>query len=225
MEHIVMKNVHFGYTADEVVNDLNFEVRAGELVSIYGENGSGKSTLLKLMLGELKPQKGEVTILGKPVINRKSFKEVGYVPQVQNFNQITFPVTALELVVLNLYEDFGWLRIPRNKHLEKAKSILKEMGLGEYINAPYNELSGGLKQRAMIARAMLRDPKILILDEPTAGVDKESKVNFLKLVDEMNKTRDMTIVIVTHELELVSEYLTIDRVYSMEEGRLHHVTI
>lgn len=177
------------------------------------------------MLGELKPQKGEVTILGKPVINRKSFKEVGYVPQVQNFNQITFPVTALELVVLNLYEDFGWLRIPRNKHLEKAKSILKEMGLGEYINAPYNELSGGLKQRAMIARAMLRDPKILILDEPTAGVDKESKVNFLKLVDEMNKTRDMTIVIVTHELELVSEYLTIDRVYSMEEGRLHHVTI
>lgn len=225
MNHIVIENVNFGYTADKVISDLNLVVKEGDLVCIYGENGSGKSTLLKLILGELKPQEGKVEILGKNICDFDSFKDIGYVPQVQNFNQVTFPITALELVVLSLYEDFGFFKKPGKRHKAKAGKLLIEMGLGEYINAPYNELSGGLKQRAMIARAMMRSPKILILDEPTAGVDQESKVNFLQLVEKMNREKDMTIVMVTHELELVNQFLTINQVYKMKEGRLANVEI
>ncbi|MDO5755867.1 MAG: ATP-binding cassette domain-containing protein [Tissierellia bacterium] len=225
MEQIALQNVHFGYTEDEVLKGVDLTIPSGELVSIVGENGSGKSTLLKLMLGEIKAQKGKVQLMGKEISKRKSFRSVGYVPQVQSVNQIAFPITVLELVVLNNYEDFGIFKIPRKKHKKRAIEILNEMGLHEYINAPFNELSGGLKQRAMIARAMMNEPKILILDEPTAGVDTDSKVQFLEIINQMNLKNKITIIIVTHEIDLINEILHIDKVYKMEEGRLIRVTV
>ena len=93
---------------------------------------------------------------------------------IRDRNKIAFPITCLELVSLNLYEEFGLIKIPKKNHYQKAKDILKKMGMENYINTPVNELSGGLAQRAMISKAMINDPKILILDEPTAGVDKYS---------------------------------------------------
>lgn len=220
MTHIELENVSFGYTAEKVINDVSLKVEEGSLISISGENGSGKSTLLKLMLGELKADSGKVKILGKNIQSMNSFKEIGYLPQIQNFNSVSFPITARELVVLNSYEEFGFFKIPRAEHKEKAEKVMLEMGLKEYINTPFNELSGGFKQRAMIARAMLNSPKILVLDEPTSGVDQNSKISFLELVENMNKNKKITIVIVTHETALIEKYLTIEKVYKMEEGRL-----
>lgn len=220
MTHIELENVSFGYTAEKVISDVSLKVEEGSLVSISGENGSGKSTLLKLMLGELKADSGKVKILGKNIQSMNSFKEIGYLPQIQNFNSVSFPITARELVVLNSYEEFGFFKIPRAEHKEKAEKVMLEMGLKEYINTPFNELSGGFKQRAMIARAMLNSPKILVLDEPTSGVDQNSKISFLELVENMNKNKKITIVIVTHETALIEKYLTIEKVYKMEEGRL-----
>ncbi len=220
MTHIAMENVSFGYTADHVIEDLSLSVDEGELITIHGENGSGKSTLLKLMLGQLKPQKGNVKLLGKNVAAMKSFREIGYVPQVQTAGQISFPITAGELVVLNLYEDFGFFKIPKKTHRDKARAILSEMGMAAYYKAPVNELSGGLKQRAMIARAMINNPKILVLDEPTAGVDKDSKMNFLKLIEKLNREKNLTVVIVSHELELIRHTLDVDQAYKMDERRL-----
>lgn len=217
---VKVDHVHFSYKADKVITDLSMEVKKGQLVSILGENGSGKSTLLKLILGQLKPLSGTVTLLGKTADQMVSFKEIGYVPQVQNAKDIAFPITVLELVVLGLYESFSLIKIPRKKHKDKAKEILEELGLSPYLNAPFNELSGGLRQRAMIARAMINDPKILILDEPTAGVDEESKKAFLELLESMNKEKGITIIIVTHELQTIEEVLTLDQIYRMEEGRI-----
>ena len=126
----------------------------------------------------------------------------------------------MELVSLNLYEDFGFIKIPRKSHYKKAKDILNKMGMGDFINTPVNELSGGLAQRAMIAKAMINNPQILILDEPTAGVDKESKANFFETIDILSEKFSITIVMVTHELKEMESLNFTMKKYEMTEGRL-----
>ncbi len=218
MDHININELTFGYTSEKIIDNLSMSIEQGEVVSISGENGSGKSTLLKLILGELTPQAGSIKLLGKDLSNLKSLKEIGYVPQMQITNQIAFPITVMELVVLGLYSDFGVIKIPRKKHKLRAKELLIEMGLEDYVNTPVNELSGGLRQRAMIARAMINKPKILVLDEPTSGVDAQSKENFLKLIKDMNLKRLLTTIIVSHEIELIKQNLSLDRSYRMING-------
>lgn len=220
MPIIEAENLSFGYTKEKVIKNINFTIDEGQIVAVHGENGSGKSTFLKLILGELKPETGSIKIDSKNLSDIKDFRHIGYVPQVQNFNDIGFPITTREIVVLNLYKDFGFIKIPRKKHNKRAEDILNSLGLSKYLNTPYNELSGGFKQRTMIARALINKPKILILDEPTAGVDKESKESFLQLINETNKKSSVTTLIVTHEMELINKILDLDKTYKMEEGGL-----
>lgn len=220
MKAISIKNLNFSYSQIPVLKNCNLNVDVGEFTVILGGNGSGKSTLIKLMLGELKKNSGEIKILGKNIEDYVSFKDIGYVPQINIVNKIAFPITCLELVSLNLYEEFGFIKIPKKNHYQNAKDILKKMGMESYINTPVNELSGGLAQRAMISKAMINDPKILILDEPTAGVDKYSKDHFFETIDFLSKKFNVTIIMVTHELKEM-ESLSIDFTkYEMVEGSL-----
>ncbi|WP_236785875.1 metal ABC transporter ATP-binding protein [Anaerococcus ihuae] len=220
MKAVSIKNLNFSYSQTPVLKDCNLNVDLGEFTVILGGNGSGKSTLIKLMLGELKKNSGEIKILGKNIEDYVSFKEIGYVPQINIVNKIAFPITCLELVSLNLYEEFGFIKIPKKNHYQKAKDILKKMGMENYINTPVNELSGGLAQRAMISKAMINNPKILILDEPTAGVDKYSKEHFFETIDFLSKKFNVTIIMVTHELKEM-ESLNIEMTkYEMIEGSL-----
>ncbi|WP_040398850.1 metal ABC transporter ATP-binding protein [Anaerococcus senegalensis] len=220
MKAISIKNLNFSYSQTPVLKNCNLDVDVGEFTVILGGNGSGKSTLIKLMLGELKKNSGEIKILGKNIEDYVSFKDIGYVPQINIVNKIAFPITCLELVSLNLYEEFGFIKIPKKNHYQNAKDILKKMGMESYINTPVNELSGGLAQRAMISKAMINDPKILILDEPTAGVDKYSKDHFFETIDFLSKKFNVTIIMVTHELKEM-ESLSIDFTkYEMVEGSL-----
>ena len=220
MKAVSINNLNFSYSQIPVLKNCNLNVDVGEFTVILGGNGSGKSTLIKLMLGELKKNSGEIKILGKNIEDYVSFKDIGYVPQINIVNKIAFPITCLELVSLNLYEEFGFIKIPKKNHYQKAKDILKKMGMESYINTPVNELSGGLAQRAMISKAMINDPKILILDEPTAGVDKYSKDHFFETIDFLSKKFNVTIIMVTHELKEM-ESLSIDFTkYEMVEGSL-----
>ena len=220
MKAIEIKDLNFAYNNIPVIKSCDFDLEIGDLALILGGNGSGKSTLIKLMLGELKKDKGKIKILGKDIEDYKSYKDIGYVPQINIVNKISFPITCLELVCLNLYEDFGFIKIPRKSHYQKAKDMLIKMGMEAYINTPVNELSGGLAQRAMIAKAMINNPQILILDEPTAGVDKEIKKNFFETIDILSEKFSITIVMVTHELkEMESMDLKMEK-YEMIEGRL-----
>lgn len=222
MSAISLDKLSFGYTSELVLQDVSLEVKQGEFVCLVGGNGAGKSTLLKLILGELKPKSGEVKLLDTPLSEIKSFKEIGYVPQVNVVNKISFPITCRELVVLNLYEDFGPVKIPRKRHYERAEEQLREMGLGAYIKTPFNELSGGLQQRTMISRALINKPKLLILDEPTAGVDPKSKDLFFELLHELKTKHNITVLLVTHEIELVKEHVELDKIYRIENGGLVH---
>lgn len=222
MSLISIEHLSFGYTSELVLKNVNLEVNEGEFICLVGGNGSGKSTLLKLILGELKPQEGSIKIFGSTLSELKSLREIGYVPQVNAVNKISFPITCREITVLNLYEDFGFVKIPRKKHYQRAEQQLKDMGLGAYIKTPFNELSGGLQQRTMIARALINKPKLLILDEPTAGVDPKSKDDFFHLLDELKENNKLTVILVTHEIELVSKHVQLDNIYRIDNGGLVH---
>lgn len=214
------QEVHFSYANEPVLRNVSFHVEQGEIAAIQGENGSGKSTLLKLLLGELHADQGTISIQGIPIEQMHNFQAIGYVPQVQAFNDIGFPITTREIVVLNLYRHFGFVKIPGRKYYRKAEAILDSLGLGKYMHTPYNQLSGGFKQRTLIARALVNDPEILILDEPTAGVDLESKESFLELIRTTREEKNLTVLIVTHEMGLIEKHLHPDVTYTMEGGVL-----
>lgn len=217
MNIVEIKNLSFSYGHDIVLNNLNLNIKDGGLNIILGENGSGKSTLLKLILGELKVNLGSIKLFGENISKFKNFEKIGYVPQIQVANQMAFPVTCLELVVLNLYRDFGKVKIPKDEQLRRAKEILIKMGLEKQINTPLNELSGGLKQRAMIARALINNPELLILDEPTAGIDVKSKEQFINILSSMQKD-NITIMLVTHEMEFIEENLKEYEIFNLKGG-------
>ena len=187
---------------------------------ITGENGSGKSTLMKLILGELKGYKGTISLFGKTMKEYNDLTWIGYVPQASVMNKVAFPTTCREIVVQGLYKQFGIVRIPRKKHYQVAEQALAKMDLERYARVPFNQLSGGLQQRVMICRALINDPKLLILDEPTAGVDKESKESFLGLLNKINQEQKITCLLVSHEYQLVSERLKLDSTYRIEDGRI-----
>lgn len=218
---IEIKNLNFSYgLGGGILKNVNLSVDQGEFIVIVGGNGSGKSTLLKNMLGELKPRTGSIKVLGKNIEDYTSYKEIGYVPQISIVEAIAFPTTVREMVLLNLYEDMGPIKIPGKEEKEKVDNILKYMGLIEYKDYPVNELSGGLQQRSMIARAMVNNPKLLILDEPTAGVDQENRAEFLTTIQRLNDDKELTVVLVTHELQEVLESNHIDYLYEIMEGEL-----
>ena len=222
--HIIdVSNLNFGYTSELVLKDVNLCVDEGQFICITGENGSGKSTLLKVLLGELKHFEGSIKLFGNPINSIKDFKDIGYVPQNSVMNKVAFPTPCREMVAINLYRSFGPVKFPGKKHFERAEKALVDMGLEKYVRTPFNELSGGLQQRVMITRALINDPRLLILDEPTAGVDNESKVRFLDLLETVTQERNITAVLVSHELELVSRHINFDATYRINSGRIAHV--
>lgn len=220
MNAITLDGVRFAYANDPVITDISLEVEPGRTVCFTGENGCGKSTLLKLIIGDLAPDEGRVEVLGERVHGRRALKELGYVPQKNVIGKNSFPITAQEIVVQGLAGDFGIVKIPRRRHQRRALEALQHMGLGEYADTPFGELSGGLQQRVMITRALINDPEIIVLDEPTAGVDKESREEFLRELDRLHSERGLTVVMVTHDVAVVQENMHVDDLFRIESGRL-----
>lgn len=192
------------YTKDgqDILHDINLTIYPGDFVSIIGPNGGGKTTLLKLILGLIKPSKGQI------LINHKSpadhFATVGYVPQHVNHN-ISFPATALDVVLMGAYssENRFQFRLPPGKK-QAALAILDKLGVGDIAERKIVALSGGQRQRVLIARALVSSPQLLVLDEPTASIDTKGQSEFYELLKELNK--ELTIVMVSHDLLIVSNY-------------------
>ncbi|VEI12972.1 metal ABC transporter ATP-binding protein [Trueperella bialowiezensis] len=217
---IYAQDITFSYGRFEVLRGVSLRVKPGETVVLTGDNGCGKSTLVKVVIGELARSGGELSVLGQEVSTRRGLEHVGYVPQTNVVSKISFPITSEELAVQGLARDFGPIKIPRKRHLEATRELFATMGLEEYLDVPFGELSGGLQQRVMITRALLADPKLVVLDEPTAGVDRESRVGFLELLRDLGRTRGIAIFVVTHDVALVERHLDVAATYRMEEGVL-----
>jgi len=197
MKAIEIKNLNVSFGSLKVLNNISFEVEEGNITAIIGPNGSGKSTLLKAILG-LIPYKGEILIYGEP--NYKQRKLIGYVPQhfeVEKF----LPVTVKEFLEFNLTEK----NLPQKSHLEH---YLKELDILDYKNKLLRELSGGQLQRVLFCRALINDPKILLLDEPISEIDIAGQKEFYEIIKFLNKEHHLTILIVTHEITVVHHFAT-----------------
>jgi ABC transporter related len=216
---ISVEDLSFSYGENSLLSHLDFKVGQGECVLISGANGSGKSTFLKLLLGELSPSMGQVRLFGVLMPNEAILAKVGYVPQLQTMKQVTLPITVEEFIVFGLYRSFGYLKVPRKKDYVRVAQALEEFGLKAYQKAKFNTLSGGLKQRVMLMRAILQTPKLYIFDEPTVGVDKESKKTFFTLLTKL-RAEGKTIVMVSHEINEIKLSCPIDAHYELREGRL-----
>ena len=208
---IEMHNVSFSYGSMMVLENINLVVHRGDMLGLIGPNGGGKSTLLKLILGFIKPRTGRISVLGKTPGQIK--RRLGYVPQQPGFAR-DFPINVEQTVLLGrlgMGTGQGWLNslfYRRYSELDynETYKALREVGTEHLAGRSMDSLSGGQLQRILIARALVADPEILLLDEPTANIDQESESNIFSLLKKLN--RRMTILIVSHDLGFISSYVT-----------------
>ncbi len=199
-EILKISNVSFSYNKTELLKNINFSIYEDDFLGIIGPNGGGKTTLLKLILGLLKPKTGKITIFGKsPVKNRE---KVGYLSQFKDVD-FDFPITAFEIVMLSRVGK-NLIKRYNDRDKQAAEKALKKLKIWDLRSKKLNELSGGEKQRVFVARALANDPKILILDEPTANLDMHIQRELYEILKELNKK--IAIVIVDHDLGMLAKY-------------------
>ncbi len=208
-----LQDVTFGYGDVPCLEMANIEIHSGEFIAVTGQNGASKSTLLKLALQLLKPWQGNVNL--SPMNADGDKLVVAYVPQqIAAFNS-GFPSQVIEFVRSGLYsQSRNWLRRIRPEAKQAAEKAMRSMGVWELRNRRIGELSGGQKQRICIARALAMSPDLYVLDEPTTGMDKESRKDFYQLMREQIDQYGRTVVIVTHNLSELDGML--DRIISLE---------
>ncbi len=205
---IEIKQLFYRYEKDTVLENINLSVRQGSFLAVVGPNGSGKSTLLKLILGLLKTQKGEIYLFGKEISKFKEWQQIGYVSQKANSFNTGFPATVFEVVASGLTKKLGMFTFFKKEHAVKVLDALEAVGMKEFHKRNIGELSGGQQQRVFIARALVSEPKLLILDEPTVGVDAEHVNAFYQMLGDLNQKRGITLLLVTHDIGTVSEKVT-----------------
>ncbi|MDD5492549.1 MAG: metal ABC transporter ATP-binding protein [bacterium] len=194
------------YQANEVLSDISFTAQAGDYIGIVGPNGSGKTTLVRTILGLIPHERGEISILGSRQSQFKDWQKIGYLPQkLTSFNP-RFPATVREVVSYGL---LGGKKFPKQIFRTDEIAIDKALSILEIRNIKHklvSELSGGQQQRAMVARAIVGDPELLILDEPTTALDPETRERFYTVLKELNEKRKVTILLVTHDVGSIGKY-------------------
>lgn len=210
--------VYFGYTSEYILKNISFSVNEGDFVSIIGSNGAGKSTILKLILGELNQNKGEIKIFGENIKKFNRWNHIGYLEQNAYYKILTFPATVYETVMSNMFYDIGLFKFPNKNHRAKVIESLKLLGMEKYSNRTISKLSGGQIQRVFLARTLVANPKILILDEPTNGVDRETVDIIYNILSDLNKNKNISIIMVTHDIDMVSKISS--KIFCFEEGNL-----
>lgn len=200
--------VWFGYDGEMAVQDITFAVTRGEFMAVLGPNGSGKTTLLKLALGLVKPQRGAVRIFGHDPRSFDGWSRVGYVPQRVEAVQNRFPATAREVVTYGLYRGFDPLRIFRRQASRKVQEALEMVGIPDLADRRVSDMSVGQQQRMLIARALIRQPELLLMDEPVAGVDAAGQEAFHALVRRLHSELGMTVMLISHDIGAVMREAT-----------------
>lgn len=202
MSIIEVKNLCFNYPDKNILDNISFNLEKGDFLCIVGTNGTGKSTLLKLILNILKPNKGEIKILDTPSTKFDKFDKISYVSQKATGFNSAFPATVEEIVALGLYSKRGFLKLPNGEDKKKVKKALERVGMQDYAKRLIGQLSGGQQQRVFIAKALVNDPEIIFLDEPTVGIDITAVDSICCLLGELNQS-GITIVMVTHDISSI----------------------
>ncbi len=201
---IIFNDVSFAYSGkDMILHDASLMVNRGELFGIIGPNGGGKTTLIKLILGLLKPDKGSITVFNKKphIVSHL----IGYVPQEKDVNK-NFPISVKDVVLMGRLAKKRLFSFYTERDLDIVRESLRFVEMDSHIDKQMDELSGGQKQRIYIARALSTKPEILLLDEPSTGIDPKFHDELYGLIDRINK--HVTIIVVTHDLECLSNRVT-----------------
>lgn len=202
--------VSLGYGRRVVLRDIDLDVQAGDFLGIVGPNGAGKTTLLRALLGTLLPLSGSIRIPERGVV-------FGYVPQRQGVDE-TFPLTVHEMILMGRFARIGLLRRPHRADHTRVVESAKHVGIADLLDRRYRTLSGGQKQRTLIARALAAEPTILVLDEPTNGMDLPAENAIMELVRRLHVEDGLTVVMVSHLLNVVASYVA--RLAIVGDGRL-----
>lgn len=183
-EIIKITDLSFSYKSEVILHEVSLTVREGDFLGLIGPNGSGKTTLLKIVLGLLEPTSGTAKLMTK---------KIGYVAKKAGFISTGFPITVEEVISM------------AGGSQEEIERVLELTNIASKKKRLLNELSGGQQQRVFIARALLHNPELLILDEPTVGIDSQAQNNFYKLLKKLNQENGLTLILVSHELDVVTK--------------------
>jgi zinc transport system ATP-binding protein len=219
---IDVKEISFNYGSVKVLQDVTFPIQRGDFLAIIGPNGSGKTTLIKIILGLLKPSNGKVRILGKPAEEFDDWHKIGYVPQQATHIDPFFPASVREVVAMEFLAKKKFPRLTKREEELCIEKALKQVGMEYFKNWRIGSLSGGQQQRVFIARAIVNDPHILFLDEPTTGVDSETQEHFYDMLDTLNKKEGITIVLITHDTGIVNKH--VNQVACLNQQVAYHGT-
>lgn len=207
---IDFNHLFFHYGDDPVLRDVTFQMKPGEFLGIIGPNGGGKTTLLKLILGFIKPTAGSIQVFGESPVEARS--KLAYVPQGLRFDR-QFPISVKELVLTGRLSRLPWYGVYSQADEQAVAEALEKVGISHLQERPFGTLSGGQAQRALIARALVSEPKLLLLDEPTASVDPQAEADIYRILQ--NLREKMAVVMVTHDLraavDLVDRVLLVQR--------------
>jgi zinc transport system ATP-binding protein len=200
---IDISNLSFSYDGEDILEDIQLSVAAGEFIAVLGPNGGGKTTLLKLILGLLRPQQGEVRVFGKTPAPAAG--KVGYVPQHTEV-KAGFPVTAEQVVLMGLSGAGGHGIGFTRQQKDSARSALERVGVLDCARRRMDRISGGQRQRVLVARALVGEPELLLFDEPTSNIDPHGRLCFFELLADLR--RSATLVVVSHDLSIATSQLT-----------------
>lgn len=199
---IQIENLSVAYQQKPVLTDINYVSPEGECIGIIGPNGAGKSTLLKAIMGLLPLMTGKVRIYGKPI--QKQRYKVSYVPQRESVDW-DFPTNVLDVVLMGRYGKLGWFRRPSRSDRELAMECLAKVGIADLADRQIRQLSGGQQQRVFLARALVQEADIYLMDEPFAGVDAATEKATIQILHNL-KRQQKTVFVVHHDLQTVEEY-------------------
>jgi len=214
-EVVGIGNVSVNYDRVLALDDVSLSINAGDFLGIIGPNGGGKTTLLKVILGLITPEQGTITVIGKPPA--QSRPSIGYVPQHNIFDR-DFPISVWDTVLMGRYGKTGLLRHYNRLDRLAAREALSDVGMLEARQRQIGWLSGGEQQRIFIARALVAEPRLLLLDEPTASVDAVAQTEFYELLSELKKR--MAVVLVSHDISAISVY--VDKIACLNHQLVYH---
>ncbi len=216
---IELEHVYVTYQTHLAVKDVTMKVRRGEFLALLGPNGAGKTTLIKTILGLTEPASGKVQVFGVPpksLGERRSW--IGYVPQATKIDP-NFPIRVFDIVLMGRYGKIGLLRRPSRADKEATLRALEMVNMTDHVDRRFGDLSGGQQQRVLVARALVVDPKLLLLDEPTTGVDVTTSTSVYDILTDLH-LQGVTIVMVSHDVGVVSQY--VDKVACINQSLVVH---
>lgn len=205
---IEAQNVSVNYGKSEPIKGVSFNIQSGDFIGLIGPNGAGKTTLIKAMLGLLPIAKGKILLYGKSLKQFTDWHKIDYLPQnIKTINPL-FPATIEEVVFLGLLSSKKTHRHFTASDRARVKEVLIDMEIADLKNRTISELSGGQQQKVLIARALVSQPEILVLDEPTTALDSRSREDFMRLIKNLNKKNGITIIVITHDTNLICQHVS-----------------